>query len=358
MLTKTDPNTPLGYEEYISSAEFAAEFGHLRILVCVLRDQRWEDLSSAAAKVLSNYDKVIIDVVSEAPPQQFWQNMVDRDAEWIDALAQNKVMIVDASTNNVPGFAHAFYPTFLGNWFHRNPGDCNTLPAKDRTVHFLSLARIPRLQRVMLTQEYFRRGINNKGIITCGCDDEPDTYCSADYIDPELRHLFPIKYEEKALSRGDAWSSATKEDFLKPIINVVIESSYDAIPYVNDDDFLVTTPQFWSKLFFTEKTNKAFAFHQIPVFLTVPGYVEMLRSWKFDVFDDVVDHSYDNEPDPWMRVYRVAAEVERLCSIPIEQLAATHNIDERFEYNKQHLLSMHNHFHNKCIETIKQFLRA
>jgi hypothetical protein len=357
MITKTDPAVPLGYEMHIRSPEFEQEFKDLRVLIVVLRDHKWEDISAAAALVLDNYDKVIIDVISEAPPYDFWSKMIVRDPQWQTAVDNNKVMILDSSPCDIPGFEHEYYPTFLGNWFYKPEDTTTPLLATDRTMHFLSLARIPRLQRVILTQEYYRRKIDHQGIISCGCDDEPDVWNSEIYIDSNLKHKFPVLLDQGKLSREGSWRQSTDSQFMTPLINVVIESSYDAMPFVEDKCRLIKTRQFWDKLFFTEKTNKAFAFHQIPVFLTVPGYVKMLKSWGFDVFDDVVDHSYDTEPDPWLRIYKVASEVERLCSIPLAELASTHNIEQRFAHNQQHLLTMYNYFYNKCTDSIDNFLR-
>lgn len=358
MITKTDPAQDLGYELHIRSAEFEEEFKDLKILILVLRHHRWEDISAAAAKILDQYDKIIIDVISEAPPYSFWALMIQRDPEWQVAVDQNRVMIIDSGQEDIPGFDHAYFPTFLDNWFYK-PGDCTKpLLATERTRHFLSLARIPRLQRVILTQEYFRRKIDHQGIISCGCDDDPDTYNSRHYIDSNLRHKFPILIDQGVLSREGAWQQATDDQFMTPLINVVIESSYDAMRYYESNfKIVVQGAQFWDKLFFTEKTNKAFAFHQIPVFLTVPGYVNMLRGWGFDVFDDVVDHSYDTEPDSWLRIYKVASEVERLCKISLSDLAATRNIEQRFEFNKNHLVTMHDYFYKKCTARIDDFLR-
>jgi hypothetical protein len=43
----------------------------------------------------------------------------------------------------------------------------------------------------------------------------------------------------------------------------------------------------------TEKSYKAFAWHQLPIFVATPGHVDTIRRLGFDVFDDIFDHSYD-----------------------------------------------------------------
>lgn len=44
----------------------------------------------------------------------------------------------------------------------------------------------------------------------------------------------------------------------------------------------------------SEKSFKVFAWHQIPIFSASPKQVETVRSIGFDMFDDIIDHSYDN----------------------------------------------------------------
>jgi hypothetical protein len=83
-------------------------------------------------------------------------------------------------------------------------------------------------------------------------------------------------------------------------------------------------------MFITEKTLKPYAMHQLPVFNTVKGHVKNLRDMGIDVFDDVVDHSYDNIDHPIERVQAVGAEIERLCNLGVDYFKQL-NLDARFE---------------------------
>jgi len=47
-------------------------------------------------------------------------------------------------------------------------------------------------------------------------------------------------------------------------------------------------------IFLTEKSFKVFAWHQLPIFVATPGHIDTVRRLGFDVFDDIIDHSYDN----------------------------------------------------------------
>ena len=47
----------------------------------------------------------------------------------------------------------------------------------------------------------------------------------------------------------------------------------------------------------TEKSFKHFAWHQIPIFNASKGHFEIIRDLGFDMFDDIIDHSYSNAPN-------------------------------------------------------------
>lgn len=70
-----------------------------------------------------------------------------------------------------------------------------------------------------------------------------------------------------------------------------------------------TDPGSFRSKFLTEKTFKAFAMGQIPIWFAVPGLVSLVRRLGFDMFDDIVDHSYDAIQDPNLRMSRVLQQI-------------------------------------------------
>ena len=86
------------------------------------------------------------------------------------------------------------------------------------------------------------------------------------------------------------------------LFNIIIETSSQ------------TDPNSWSSIFLTEKTFKCFDLYQIPIWFAVPGTVEQLRKLGFDLFDDIVDHSYDTITDPVLRMNFVVDQVKQLDS--------------------------------------------
>ena len=66
----------------------------------------------------------------------------------------------------------------------------------------------------------------------------------------------------------------------------------------------------------TEKSFKPFYLHQLPIFLANVNHIKTLKKeYGLDVFDDLINHSYDNEEDNLKRLYMVYNEIKRLSEI-------------------------------------------
>jgi hypothetical protein len=57
---------------------------------------------------------------------------------------------------------------------------------------------------------------------------------------------------------------------------------------------------FWG----TEKSHQAFALKRIPMTLGNRGYVQKMRDHGFDMYDDIIDHSYDDIEDNFQRIQK------------------------------------------------------
>lgn len=99
---------------------------------------------------------------------------------------------------------------------------------------------------------------------------------------------------------NDTEHNQTNSIFHSCAFNLVVESSSQ------------TDPGVWRSHFITEKTFKAFGLRQIPLWFAVPGLVAQVRKLGFDLFDDIVDHSYDTIPDEHTRFASVARQVKQL----------------------------------------------
>lgn len=72
--------------------------------------------------------------------------------------------------------------------------------------------------------------------------------------------------------------------------------------------------------------------------------IHYLRTWGFDVFDDVIDHSYDLEPDPIRRQLMCLKQLDRPLHYDQQTLI---NYEKRAEYNRDLLLQYRKLWHDK-----------
>jgi hypothetical protein len=106
------------------------------------------------------------------------------------------------------------------------------------------------------------------------------------------------------------------------------ESSY--VNIVTESNFL------FNEIHITEKTLKPFYFYQFPIFLSSMNHIKYIKEmYGFDMFDDILDHSYDNEPDNKKRLFMVYDEIKRLSENKDKLIEFYKKNESRFEKNKQ-----------------------
>ena len=62
-----------------------------------------------------------------------------------------------------------------------------------------------------------------------------------------------------------------------------------------------------------EKTAKCFQARRLFVVLAIQGFLQHYRNWGFETFGDIIDESYDNEPDDIVRWSKAFEQVKWLC---------------------------------------------
>jgi len=110
------------------------------------------------------------------------------------------------------------------------------------------------------------------------------------------------KYETNKkswLNKEDAAQMVTKltpECFTNCYINIITETWHEI-----------------QEIHVSEKSYRAFYFMQLPIFVATQNHVKYLKTrFGFDLFDDLIDHSYDSEPDSKKRMLLVLNEIKRL----------------------------------------------
>lgn len=91
------------------------------------------------------------------------------------------------------------------------------------------------------------------------------------------------------------------DSYKNSYINIVTESYYN----FKENDIHIT-----------EKSFKPFYYFQLPLFLSRPNHVKMMREeYNFYFFDELINHSYDDEIDDVKRFHMVVDEIKRLSTM-------------------------------------------
>ena len=118
-----------------------------------------------------------------------------------------------------------------------------------------------------------------------------------------------------------------------------------------------STKLLYRSIFITEKTFKAFALRQIPIWMAVPGLVKEVKKLGFDLFDDICkNHYYDNTQDEDVRcgqVVKLCKELDNQFSIDQCQklrkniwnrLELNYNLLKKYITNSQKTINNHFEF--------------
>lgn len=112
------------------------------------------------------------------------------------------------------------------------------------------------------------------------------------------------------------------EKIYKSILNLATENLFGISHGDITEDKIVT---------FTEKVMKPFQARQIPLFIGLPNLQETLRKLGFDLFDDLIDNSFEKEKNHSVRMDMILDELERLLTLDLVNYKQ--NNLERFESN-------------------------
>tara|TARA_B100001939_G_scaffold188055_2_gene161989 strand:- start:1066 stop:2361 length:1296 start_codon:yes stop_codon:yes gene_type:complete len=115
------------------------------------------------------------------------------------------------------------------------------------------------------------------------------------------------------------------KSFKNAYINIITESNFESIENIVHP---------------TEKSFRPFFHYQIPIFVSTPNHVKYIKEkYGFDMFDDLVDHSYDSIKDDKDRFKFVMNEIKKLNQNPHSFYYQYFRKNKhRFENNKKILL--------------------
>ena len=251
---------------------------------------------------------IVLSYHAEALHSNHWISIINKVKEY----GYEKVVVLDGGLNltiKVPGIKlHHVMSDCLINIY-----DEPTI-VFPRTKLYSCLARKLRNNRLLMISELYRRKLNYSGNITCGWSEEDqhlyDNPNIIKYIPDNLKLLLPIEIGTPDNHLGMV---KLEPEMYRTVFNLVLESN--AAPELYSQTPLIETTS--DRHFLTEKTIKAFVLGQIPIILSLPGFVNELRTLGFDMFDDVVNHDYDDIIDIQARVEAIANRISKVARITI-----------------------------------------
>lgn len=210
-----------------------------------------------------------------------------------------------------------FWPTFWLNWSEMQlvqQIDHYTYQPLDKFKHsFICLNNRSHLHRCATVEELAKTGLIDKGVVTWH-----------DFL--QENSDYPFKFFDRTKKRVLSDDFATKldsflipEEFHESFFHLVTEAT-------NEIEFL------------TEKTS-------IPLLLKKPfvavgacGYHNRLKSLGFKLYDELIDYSFDSEPDLNKRVEMLVNEMHKIVSLDLS--TAYSLIKDKAEYNYNRTLEI------------------
>jgi hypothetical protein len=270
----------------------------------------WESIKDYCSaddfdKAIPKYIELFETAHKENPNRRFYFYCA-RDG-WLDQYVDflTKLDYVKGITGCLGNIPSIFY--YVPHW--QIMTDTDSAPAASEKIpqyRWNYWIRRPRWSRVYLLEQISKLNIPNGDII------------------------FPKQLTELTMDRS--WPP-TVDLFSDPALYYNIESQLndpvDILPGQNGvnhpswiarqqrgiDVVVETMQDYTGSVFLSEKTWKPIRAGQLFLILGQPGTIESLRKLGFNVFDDYIDHSYDNNVDITKRIELLSVELNRLATL-------------------------------------------
>jgi hypothetical protein len=300
-----------------------------------------KDLQDSELELDSMRDKkLLINFIGEGHDPRTVQPLIKQLNTW-PVLDRVIVFSSSVDTQELDYTAWSFDDLMInhGGWFDR----IKVLDASLQVdCKFLCLMRRPSISRARLANDLLNKVDSMQ--LSFGCMSTAEVL--TEYHAHIPNHALPVIVDGITdRSHGPSEHDQTSPVFRHCLFNIVVESSSQ------------TDPGIWRSIFITEKTFKAFGLRQIPIWVAVPGLVASVRAMGFDMFDDIIDHSYDNIIDEDLRRQSVVDQIQKLNQqFDLDQCQTLRNsLQTRLENNYQLLITRYHNSSIKFNNMLEQF---
>lgn len=232
------------------------------------------------------------------------------------------------SVTTLTGFG--LYPEVFGVYKH-------TFDYVERTPTKLFNCFINRGCPIRQSWFYFlvRHNLLDQGHVSFWCEDRYQKTSSDQYFEhlfqTHNREMFHEEHEQiKDKIPFKNFTGSLEESIIDSAVSLVIETFFEPNQHVT----------------YSEKTWRALQMPRPMLLFSSQYAIKHLREWGFDVYDDIVDHSYDNEPDKFSRQQMILAQLQK----PIKYNP------ELFEQKARHNTTLLNYYQQQWPNKYKNLL--
>lgn len=287
-----------------------------------------------------------------------------------------KIICISTTKNALSDMMHLHnvHHVFSGPWFlHVKSLNINTCKNKEITKdhHWISLARRAQPNRLLagmllsgLEIEANRQTGKLHGMLRL--PNRPGNCSVRDWYKKEINlaepNFWPIIEKGDYLLREHL---LTGQSLGRELDNIINENNYAELfntlmpLYKNTVVEIINETTFFNNgIFITEKFLNSVYGYNLPIIISNAGCVEFLRNNGFDLFDDVIDHSYDKVVDPVQRIYSAITCNRRLLTdrdyaIDVWNRCRS-RMDRNIEFTKTQI---YDHFKNQCLTDFTSLLQ-
>ena len=188
-----------------------------------------------------------------------------------------------------------FWPTLWLNWTEiqlvQTIDHYLYTPPKPKH-HFICLNNRGHIQRCATVEELAKQGLIDRGVVT--------------WIDHLRENLdYPFEYFDRTKER------ILSDDFINKLDSFILPEEF------HDSFFHLLTEATIHVNFLTEKTAIPLLLKKPFAAVAAPGYHKFLQSLGFELYDELLDYSFDSEPDLHKRVEMLVTQMHEISNLDL-----------------------------------------
>lgn len=236
-------------------------------------------------------------------------------------------------------------------------------PVLDKNLNskfnYVSLNRNKRSHRAFLVSLLYAENFDHSGLISCMFKDEIDDV--KNYLnwplDIATGHIVNMGFD--LLKSSSTLLSDSKEIYVKSSNDNVTNFNEKLRQYYQQTFLeIITETSCTEKCFnLTEKTLNSIYGCNFPILISSAGSVKFLRDMGLDLFDDIVDHSYDSIENPIDRIKQALYNNKHLLTDNEYIKSIWIKSRDRFLSNINFAKSeMYNYYYNRAQQRIEKYI--